>query len=215
MKAIRKRSVALLTAAVLVLGMLAGCGFGAEDAKAYVQAVLDASYKAEFEEYAELTDSTKEEAQQLYDENIETIVGMLELEELGVTEEMMEQYQGLFQEVLAKAKYTVGEARKTDDGFEVDVQAEPMRFKFSDEMQEEILARCEEEFLNSGEEISEEKIIQLVMDMTYELLGEMLAEIPYGEPQTVTVPVTQNDDGLWEVPESDLQAIDEALFMTE
>ena len=48
--------------------------------------------------------------------------------------------------------------------------------------------------------------------MMYDLLTEKLASVTYGEPQSVTVHVTKNSDGVWNITESDLQAVDAALF---
>ena len=58
----RKRGVlaAMLTGVMLVL---CGCGgMTTDEAKDYVKSALDAGYKAEFKEYAEITDSTEKEA---------------------------------------------------------------------------------------------------------------------------------------------------------
>ena len=63
---LRKSSLLVLVFA-MALGMLAGCGMKPEDAKAYVQATLDAGYKEDFGEYTKITESTKEEAQKLFD----------------------------------------------------------------------------------------------------------------------------------------------------
>ena len=55
-----KRMKCLVLALVLMISAwaLAGCGGMSEDeAKEYAQAVLDASYKGEFDSYMELTDS--------------------------------------------------------------------------------------------------------------------------------------------------------------
>ena len=53
-----RRGILALALLLSLAAMLAGCGGGmtAEDAKEYVQAVLDASYKGEFDSYMELTD---------------------------------------------------------------------------------------------------------------------------------------------------------------
>ena len=59
------------TAGIVSLSMafaMSGCAskYGPADAVTYVESVLDASYRAEFEEYMQLTDSTPEEAQAMY-----------------------------------------------------------------------------------------------------------------------------------------------------
>ena len=67
----RKRGVlaAMLTGVMLVL---CGCGgMTTDEAKDYVKSALDAGYKAEFKEYAEITDSTEKEAKKEYETNLD------------------------------------------------------------------------------------------------------------------------------------------------
>ncbi len=209
MKAIRKRNVLLAMAVVMVLTMLAGCGMKPDDAKAYVQATLDAGYKADFDEYAKITDSTKEEAQKLFDNNIDTVTNSLGFSALGATEETTEKYRELLKEIFAKAKYTIGEAKEKDGGFEVEVKAEPMQI-FSG-VQDELVTKLQEEVAKSGQP-KEDEINQLAIDMLYDLLNEKLASVTYGEPQSITVHVTKDSSNVWNITESDLQAVDAALF---
>lgn len=210
MKTMLKRNVSMLLAVIMVLGMLSGCGMKPDDAKAYVQATLDAGYKANFDEYAKITDSTKEEAQKLFDDNIDTVTNSLGFTALGATEETMDKYRELLKEIFAKVKYTVGDAKEADGGFEIEVTAEPMEI-FSG-MQDELVAKLQEEVAKAGNDISEDDVNQLAIDMVHELLSEKLAEVTYGDPQTITVHVTKNSDGVWNITESDLQAVDAALF---
>ena len=75
MKRMKKRMLALAAVLVLAVSMLTGCGgMTEEDAKEYVKATLDASYKADFDAYMKVTDSSKEEVQKLYDDNIENMI---------------------------------------------------------------------------------------------------------------------------------------------
>lgn len=210
MKAILKRNVSLVMAAVMVLGMLTGCGMKPDDAKAYVQATLDAGYKANFDEYAKITDSTKEEAQKLFDGNIDTITSSFGFDALGATEETMDKYRELIKEIFAKVKYTVGEAKESDDGFEVEVTAEPMEI-FSG-LQEDLMSKVQEEIGKSDKEMNEEEAQQFAIDLVYNLLSDKLAEVTYGEAQTITVHVTKDSNGVWNITEDDLKAVDAALF---
>ncbi|EOS69202.1 hypothetical protein C818_03080 [Lachnospiraceae bacterium MD308] len=209
MKAIRKRNVSLAMVVVMSLTMLAGCGMKPDDAKAYVQATLDAGYKADFDEYAKITDSTKEDAQKLFDNNIDTVTNSLGFGALGATEETTEKYRELLKEIFAKAKYTVGDVKEKDGGFEVVVNAEPMQI-FSG-VQDELVTKLQEKVAKSGQP-KEEEINQLAIDMLYDLLTEKLASVTYGEPQSVTVHVTKDSNNVWNITESDLQAVDAALF---
>ncbi len=194
---------------VMALTMLAGCGMKPDDAKAYVQATLDAGYKADFDEYAKITDSTKEDAQKLFDNNIDTVTNSLGFGALGATEETTEKYRELLKEIFAKAKYTVGDVKEKDGGFEVVVNAEPMQI-FSG-VQDELVTKLQEKVAKSGQP-KEEEINQLAIDMLYDLLTEKLASVTYGEPQSVTVHVTKDSNNVWNITESDLQAVDAALF---
>ena len=194
---------------VMALTMLAGCGMKPDDAKAYVQATLDAGYKADFDEYAKITDSTKEDAQKLFDNNIDTVTNSLGFGALGATEETTEKYRELLKEIFAKAKYTVGDVKEKDGGFEVVVNAEPMQI-FSG-VQDELVTKLQEKVAKSGQP-KEEEINQLAIDMLYDLLAEKLASVTYGEPQSVTVHVTKDSSNVWNITESDLQAVDAALF---
>ena len=209
MKAIRKRNVSLAMVVVMALTMLAGCGMKPDDAKAYVQATLDAGYKADYDEYAKITDSTKEDAQKLFDNNIDTVTNSLGFGALGATEETTEKYRELLKEIFAKAKYTVGDVKEKDGGFEVVVNAEPMQI-FSG-VQDELVTKLQEKVAKSGQP-KEEEINQLAIDMLYDLLTEKLASVTYGEPQSVTVHVTKDSNNVWNITESDLQAVDAALF---
>ncbi len=210
MKAILKRNVSLVTAVVMAFAMLTGCGMKPDDAKAYVQATLDAGYKAEFGEYAKITDSTEKEAQTLFDNNIDTVTRSLGFSALGITQETTEKYRELLKEIFAKVKYTVGEAKEKDGGFEVEVKAEPMEI-FSG-IQDELVAKLQKEVKKSDKQISENDVNQLAIDMLYDLLSEKLAEVTYGEAQTITVHVTKDSNNVWNITESDLKAVDAALF---
>ena len=65
----KMKSLVLILVLALSAWTLTGCGGMSEDeAKEYAQAVLDASYKGEFDSYMELTDSTEEEAREMYED---------------------------------------------------------------------------------------------------------------------------------------------------
>ena len=84
----KKRILSVILAAMMMLALTACGGMTTDDAKTYVQSVLDASYKADFSEYTEQTDSTEEEAQQLFDENLDNIMSMGGFTDAGLSEEL-------------------------------------------------------------------------------------------------------------------------------
>ena len=210
MKAMLRKSSLLVLVFAMALGMLAGCGMKPEDAKAYVQATLDAGYKEDFGEYTKITESTKEEAQKLFDSNIDTVTNSLGLSQFGVSEEMTEKYRELLKETFSKAKYTVGDVKETDGGFEVKVSAEPMQMFVG--LEDALIGELEKKVKESKVDLDEAAITQLTVDILYDILSQRLAEVTYGDAQEVTVHVTKNSDGVWNITEADLQALDSALF---
>lgn len=210
MKAMLRKSSLLVLVFAMALGMLAGCGMKPEDAKAYVQATLDAGYKEDFGEYTKITESTKEEAQKLFDSNIDTVTNSLGLSQFGVSEEMTDKYRELLKETFSKAKYTVGDVKETDGGFEVKVSAEPMQMFVG--LEDALIGELEKKVKESKEDLDEAAITQLTVDILYDILSQRLAEVTYGDAQEVTVHVTKNSDGVWNITEADLQALDSALF---
>ena len=107
----RKRGVlaAMLTGVMLVL---CGCGgMTTDEAKDYVKSALDAGYKAEFKEYAEITDSTEKEAKKEYETNLDNSMKEAGFDETGVSDELKANYRKLFEKMLKSANYKVGEAK--------------------------------------------------------------------------------------------------------
>ena len=62
------------------------------------------------DKYIELTESTQEDAQAEYDEVLDSFVS--EFEGLSISDELLANYRQLFVDLLAKTKYSVGEAEK-------------------------------------------------------------------------------------------------------
>ena len=210
MKRMKTRMMALAAVFVLAVSMLTGCGKMTEDdAKAYVQATLDASYKAEFDDYMKVTESSKDEVQKLYDDNIENIITGSGLRDMGISSELEEKYRELYKTMLSKAKYTVGEAKETDNGFEVVVNVEP--FAFMEGVEGELTEAVQTELFADGSVPSEERMNQLLLEKMYELLSERANAPEYGEAEELKVKVEAKDN-VYSLSEEDLTKIDSRLF---
>ena len=144
MKHIGKKMLALMLAMVTTFS-LTGCG-AQFDASGYTQAVLDAATRAEFDKYIELTESTQEDAQAEYDEVLDSFVS--EFEGLSISDELLANYRQLFVDLLAKTKYSVGEAEKDGDVFLVPLTIEPLKIYegFDAEVEETFALECSVEF---------------------------------------------------------------------
>ena len=209
----KKRILSVILAAMMMLALTACGGMTTDDAKTYVQPVLDASYKADFSEYTEQTDSTEEEAQQLFDENLDNIMSMGGFTDAGLSEELSASYRQLFQDMLAQAKYEVGSAtEEEDDGFVVEVSAEP--FTAFDGLQDEVMSAVEAEMANItdiSQIPSQDEINEMVFQKMYDILVQRVAEPTYGEAQTVEVHVELSDN-MYSINEDDLTELDLILF---
>lgn len=207
-----RRGILALALLLSLAAMLAGCGGGmtAEDAKEYVQAVLDASYKGEFDSYMELTDSTEEEAVSMYEGNVDTTMATVGFDEMGISEDMQEDYRQLFLDLAKQAKYSLGEATEIENGYEIEVTIEP--FIGMNDLENELTNILMQDLAAAAEIPTEEELNQMTMQTLYDLLSEKVASPEYGEAQTMTVRVTADSDNVYSIPEEDTTALDSAMF---
>lgn len=181
-------------AAVMTL-MLTACG-EKFDPSAYVQASLDAVMHGDYAQYMKLTGSTEEEAKEEFGDVME---GFNEgISELGLSDETNEQFETLMVDVCKKTKYQVGESREIEGGYEVDVEIQPITNVFDAEMLEQGLTDAMDDYLNevmtSGEIPTEEEITQWAGEQMYNLLAERVENIEYGEAETVTIKIGNEEN---------------------
>ena len=220
----RKRGVlaAMLTGVMLVL---CGCGgMTTDEAKDYVKSALDAGYKAEFKEYAEITDSTEKEAKKdeskeqqnteakkEYETNLDNSMKEAGFDETGVSDELKANYRKLFEKMLKSANYKVGEVKEAgDDEFKVSVEVQP--FTAFSTVSEELDNWVTDTYSNIEYVPSDEELNEAIMKKMYELMDEKMNNPTYGDKTTVTVNVKVDKDGAYYIPQKDLTAVDDALF---
>lgn len=205
-----KKKISLMSILMVCFSiLLSGCGkkLTVEDAPAYVKSALDACYKADFDAYMEFTQSTKEEAEQLYEDGLDTNMEVSGIIDPSIDEELQEKYRQLFADILSISKYTVGEAKEDGDGFTVEVTVEP--FLMFNNLQDELLPLLStEEAMN----LSEEDASQFVFEKVYELMSSKLEAPEYGDPETITVHIQPDEDGLQTINEDDLMKVDSAMY---
>ena len=197
---------------VMAMSLLSGCGgMSAEDASSYAKSVLDASYKGEFDDYIEWTKSTEDEANELYEGNIDTTMEEAGFSDLGISEELMESYRELFLDMVKHAKYEVGEAKESDnDAYTIDITVEP--FIAFEGIQEEVTASLTEEISNMTEIPSDEELNQMVFQRMYDLMAARMEDPAYGDPAIVTITVQPDADGVYYISQEDMTALDDAMF---
>lgn len=207
-----KKKSLLITALVLCLAMLlGGCKkITPEDAQTYVQSLLDASYKGEFKDYMKLTNSTEEEAQELYDDGIETTMEMAQISGMEMSEELQEKYRQLFIDMYKNVDYTLSNPQEDGEGFTVDVTVKP--YTIFENMEDDLLAIMQDDMDTIASLSSDEEINEYVFQKTYDLLASKMESPEYGDEETITVHIEKNDDGLLTASQDDLTSIEYALF---
>lgn len=206
-----KRAAALTAVMTVLLG---GCT--KFDACAYMQAILDVSYRNETGDYMELTGATQEEANEIFQNNLDAT--MHEFRTAELSEELEESYRSLFEKTIRQVKYTVGEAAEEEDGYTIDISVEPiLLFDNTYEDFQKKAGEYADEISNSvmkgGEMPSDEEIQNQIYQTYYDVLTEELdAGLTYGGAENITVHIHKTEDGIYEIPEEDLRALDQAMI---
>lgn len=201
-----------ICALAIVLGMmfsLAACGQKDFDAAGYVKASLDALYHGEYDAYAKFLDKSVEDVKKDIDsqkkENAKELAGVSD-----IAEEDLTVLYDVETEMGNKVKYDVKEAKETDDkNYVVTVEVQPVDIvtKFSAGME----AKAAEVFKDATEIPSNKEMIDFIADY----LKECCQDVTYGDPVTVEVAVTHDDDGVYSVSEADIQKLEDQMIPGE
>lgn len=217
----RKKKIAAVAAGILVLTAAVCAGVWAYinrfDPRAYVQAVLDVSYKNETEAYMEIADATEEEADAVFENNLDAT--MEEFESSPMPEELKPQYRELFGEIAKSVNYTVGEAVREEDGsFSVPLKVKPVTL-FADtydqfrEKAQEYADQVTDSVMQGAEMPSDEEMQGEVYRIYYDVLKAAMDTGPlYREARDITLRVAKNDSGEYEIDTEDMQELDAMLI---
>lgn len=196
----QKKRVALLAVCALIMSVLVGCG-NQFDASKYVQAQMDNSYKNDSSLVVEEGYATKEEADQVYEEEIDTLVDNF-FYGVTVSEDVEARYNELFRKMLAQADYTVGEAEKQSDGSYV-VKVEYKKMKVF------------EPSMNKLQE-NAEQLADAEVDEYFEAFADYMEEaidggLEYGDAQTIDLRI-QIVNKTYTLNTTDIETLNNGLF---
>lgn len=216
----RRRNIIILAAAV-ILAAAAAAGtwlyLNRFDPEAYVQAVLDVSYKKQTEKYEEITGVSKDEAEAVFEENLDAT--MEEFESSPMPEELRPKYRELFGEIAMEVSYTVGEAQREDDGsYTVPVMVKPLTL-FADtydtfqQKAKEYADQVTDSVMQGEAMPSDDEMQSQVYQIYYDVLRDGVdSGLLYGEAQDVTLRISKNADGEYEINAEDMKALDGLLI---
>ena len=215
----KKRILIAAVLAVLAAAAFAGIRLYMNrfDPVEYVQAVLDASYKKQTEAYAEITGTSEEEAQQIFEDNLDTT--MEQFESSPMPEDLKPKYRDLFARLAEHVSYTVGEAVREEDGsYSVPVKVKPLTL-FTDTYEtfrqkaQEYAEQVTDSVMDGGAMPTDEEMQAQVYEIYYEVLSEGINEgMMCGEAKDVTLHVKKNDGGDYEIDDGDMKTLDGLLI---
>lgn len=220
-----KTTALALTLSLALLLPLSACGGGglsADDAKLYVQGILDENYLGKSEaDFRKLIDITEEDVEETYAGSLETEAQFFldSFVESELPEEdqdrLLEELSTMYRQVYAHSKYTVESASEVDDTtFGVKVTVEPIDIfhQVADDLSngaaDELNSSYPDQMTDEEYLAYEIEWVELFMDLTY----EKLPQLGYLESQTLLVQVALGDDDYWTIPDEDFWALDALII---
>ena len=208
-----KRYKKIIILAVGNLLVLSACSRQLDfDAKSYVQSSLDAYYRGDYKDYANLLEISEKDAKKEIEEDFNESIQQQFDDSDNITDKGIADYAKKLVEVKKLAKYKVQDEKKDEDGnYTVSVKVEP-----SDVFQT---------LQQSSAEVSKEKIAQGMKETDPGVFASVLTESvqksidknSYGAPVTVTVKVSVEKDnsGKYGLSDTEMSKLETAMFPTE
>lgn len=212
----RKKIGALFLLVIVVLALFGGCA-KEFDAGGYTKAVLDVSYKNETEHYITITGSTKEAAEKIFSENMDVV--MVDFEPLNLPKDLYDKFRNLFEDLVKKVKYTVGEAVKDEEeNFTVDVIIEPISLiqTFNEFQQQtgDYASKVANDVMNGETAPTDQEMQNSVYKIYYDMLEKTVKEgLKYEKAETVTVHVYKVDGSVYQILEEDLNTVNSKMIL--
>lgn len=185
----------------------------------YIKSSMDASYLGKFDEYVKMAETTKEEAEELYDTTVKYMANQIMdynyVNADYISDETIQKYYDLAKNALLKSKYTVNEARKIDGIYQVKIQIEPIDIWEAtyDEIDEYM-----EEFANkygNYEDMSDDEIKDAEEEYANNVLEKLekyVDDMQYKEKVNRIVEIEIDDDNLYGISQDSWNDIDDYVM---
>lgn len=204
-----KKAIMITVGVIIVIVLLAIVGrrilVQDFDAKAYVSAMLDQTFKGDEEALLTIVEGTTQKAlNEQYEAEITDFVEKNIAVGVNMDDEMKAKHIALCKDIFGAMKYSVGEAEKISNS-EYRV---PVKYQTADIFTKFMAAEATEyarimEKVQKGEykgETQEENDLQMkqeYLNNTYEMLKRAYEEVQYAKAETIVFTVKKNEDGVF------------------
>lgn len=213
------RKFFLLAISFVFLLSLAGCGSNVEKRyQDYVKSLIAINYLGATQDYIDATGANQEDADKLYQSNIELLAKNIQ-SYYGVVisdaPEMQQGYIDLARNVYSKVNYSVAKAYRGTNSYYVDITIYPINL-FS-QTSEEVIAYVEAFNARvSAGDFNEYTLAEYETEFSTGLLAilnEGCLNMTYADPVTVTVEIVEDGDTFY-ISNRDFLTIDAAMIST-
>ena len=206
-----RTKIKVIVICAMLCSLLTACGKKL-DAKGYLQAMLDLSYKGDSTAYVEMELGTTEEASALFERGIDSEMSFFK-EKLNMSEALEADFRSLFKEIYGKANYTVGEAKEQKDGsFAVEITYERLKvFEPALTLYNERIASLPETWAAMDTTPTQEEMLEDMTEILRDALRESIEGAVYGEQETMTIRI-ELIDNVYTPNAQDVISLEKALF---
>ena len=206
-----RTKIKVIVICAMLCSLLTACGKKL-DAKGYLQAMLDLSYKGDSTAYVEMELGTIEEASALFECGIDSEMSFFK-EKLNMSEALEADFRSLFKEIYGKANYTVGEAKEQKDGsFTVEITYERLKvFEPALILYNERIASLPETWAAMETTPTQEEMLEDMTEILRDALRESIESAVYGEQETMTIRI-ELIDNVYTPNAQDVISLEKALF---
>lgn len=218
-----KKKLLLVMTMILAVFSFTACGGSSSKLDGmiysnYIEAIMDCNYHGELKRYTEVIDATESEAKESYDATVEYYAYEL-MSYNGVaydyvSEDMLNKYIDLAREIMGKAKYTVNEATKVNEEYQVKVEISPI--DLNDITDADITARMEEynkmlEGLDQNAVTEEQwaEYEEAYAQDIYDIIAGYVSKIGYKETVSKVVIITFDEEGRHGISDDDWYDLDD------
>ena len=214
--ALRRVGAALL--AVVMLLSLAACGKEKFDASGYVDAALKLYTTGDGEALKAYAGKAVTVTEKKYDQEISSALeAMVGASGTMMPDSVKTEFKDMVKSMLGSISYTVGESKEltegSAEGYEVPVTIKPLQINIKDDLN--TWAETFKSSINPSEVQDMSKLYEQVYTEVASLMKKAVEKKEYGEETTLTIPVTKNQDGLYEMDQTAFQNVMKGSFATD